>query len=113
MTRHEADRARRRQGLPARVPLKDRHVVTRVCRRIPVYRVVVKDTQNLGHLVAYPLSSLWLGVSLTGSLIRAHESIFTTDLRTSPRFILSNAPSIPSSGIVSDTNPSRSRRPCR
>ena len=43
----------------------------------------------------------------------AHRQNTTTERSTSPRSILSNAASTWSSAIVSDTNRSRSNRPCR
>src|ERR1700722_2809005 len=111
MTGHEVDGARRRQRLAVRVAVKLGQIVTGVGLRVPVYGVVVKDTKNLCHVGSlFRRSVVGLHRLLlvctdwcwsTQGVVRYQEPILTTDLSTSPRFILSRQAVTPPKAVVS------------
>ncbi len=49
LSRYEVDGLRGGEGLPSRIALQCGQTVSRVARRVTVDRVVVQDTQDLGH----------------------------------------------------------------
>ena len=85
----------------------------RVVRRVDdEHLVVVADQPDV--VVDVPLAAVEGEGARRDDLLDAgrHQST-TTERRTSPRCIFSNASSTSPSPMVSETNPSRSNRPCR